>query len=96
MSRLTSESIRANQADLPPIGTVITEIRRKEPTIKQEQLRYRSPRGLQDCANHLAHAALIESGAEVVNVLVVPIGSWAATTCRCVRIAEAPLGFLAP
>jgi hypothetical protein len=31
MSRLTPESIRASQADLPPIGTVITELRRHDP-----------------------------------------------------------------
>jgi hypothetical protein len=37
MSRLTPESIRASQAELPPIGTVITELRRQDPTIQQEQ-----------------------------------------------------------
>jgi|688.fasta_scaffold2013480_1 hypothetical protein len=31
MSRVTPESIRASQAELPPIGTVITELRRQDP-----------------------------------------------------------------
>jgi hypothetical protein len=61
MSRLTPESIRASQAELPPIGTVITELRRQDPYIQQEQHRYRSPRGFQHWANHLADAALIEA-----------------------------------
>ncbi len=47
MSRLTPESIRASQAELPPIGTVITELRRQDPYIQQEQHRYRSPPGLE-------------------------------------------------
>ncbi len=53
MSRLTPESIRASQAELPPIAAVITELRRQDPTIQQEQHRYRSPRGFQHWANHL-------------------------------------------
>lgn len=32
MSRLTPESIRASQAELPPIGPVITRLRRQAPT----------------------------------------------------------------
>lgn len=74
MSRLTPQSIRASQAELPPIGTVITELRRQVPYIQQEQHRYRSPRGFQHWANHLAYAALIEAGAEVMNELADPIG----------------------
>ena len=74
ISRLTPESIRASQADLPPIGTVITELRRQDHLIQQEQHRYRSPRGFQHWANHLAYAALIEAGAEVMNELADPIG----------------------
>jgi hypothetical protein len=66
MSRLTPESIRASQAELPPIGTVITELRRQVPTIQQEQHRYSSPRGFQPWANHLAYAALIEAGAQQI------------------------------
>lgn len=65
MSRLTPESIRASHAELPPIGTVITELRRQDPYIQQEQHRYRSLRGFQHWANHLAYAVLIEAGAEV-------------------------------
>ena len=42
MSRLTPESIRASQVELPPIGTVITELRRQDPYIQQEQHRYRA------------------------------------------------------
>jgi hypothetical protein len=78
MSRLTPQSIRASQAELPPIGTVITELRRQVPYIQQEQHRYRSLRGFQDWANHPAYAALIEAGAEVMNELADPIGFWAA------------------
>jgi hypothetical protein len=96
MSRLTPESIRASQAELPPIGTVITELRRQDPYIQQEQHRYRSPRGFQSWANHLAYAALIEAGLEVMDELNDPIGFWAATTCRWARIVEAPPRFLAP
>ncbi|MEB3351057.1 MAG: hypothetical protein VKM01_01890 [Cyanobacteriota bacterium] len=96
MSRLTPESIRASQAELPPIAAVITELRRQDPTIQQEQHRYRSPRGFQHWANHLAYAALIEAGAAVMNELADPIGFWAATTCRWARIVEAPPRFLAP
>lgn len=61
---------------------MITELCRQDPTIQQEQHRYRSPRGFQHWANHLAYAALIEAGAEVMNELADPIGFWAATTCR--------------
>jgi hypothetical protein len=96
MSRLTPESIGASQADLPPIGTVITELRCQDPCIQQEQHRYRSPRGFQSWANHLAYAALIEAGLEVMDELNDPIGFWAATTCRWARIVEAPPRFLAP
>jgi hypothetical protein len=53
MSRLTPESIRASQAELPPIGTVITELRRQDPYIQQEQHRYRSPRGFRHCLSEL-------------------------------------------
>ena len=67
MIRLTPESIRASQAELPPIGTVITELRRQDPTIQHEQHRYRSPRGFQYWANHLAYAALIEAGAQRIS-----------------------------
>ena len=63
MSRLTPDSIRASQAELPPIAAVISELRRQDPYIQQEQHRYRSPRGFQHWANHLAYAALIEAGA---------------------------------
>jgi hypothetical protein len=76
MSRLTPESIRASQAELPPIGTVITELRRQDPYIQQEQHRYRSPRGFQSWPNHLAYAALIEAGLEVMDELIDPIGFW--------------------
>jgi hypothetical protein len=96
MSRLTPESIRASQAELPPIGTVITELRRQDPYIQQEQHRYRSPRGFQHWANHLAYAALIEAGLQVMDEMNDPIGFWAATTCRWARIVEAPPRFLAP
>ncbi len=61
MSWLRPESIRASQAELPPIGPVITRLRRQAPTSK-EQHRYRSPRGFQSWANHLAYADLIEAG----------------------------------
>lgn len=74
MSRLTPESMRASQAELPPIGTVITELRRQDPTIQQEQHRYRSPRGFQHWANHLAYAALIEAGLQVMDEMNDPIG----------------------
>jgi hypothetical protein len=53
MSRLTPESIRASQAELPPFGTVITELRRQDPYIQQEQHRNRSPRGFQHCVPEL-------------------------------------------
>jgi hypothetical protein len=96
MSRLTPESIRASQAELPPIGTVITELRRQDPYIQQEQHRYRSPRGFQHWANHLAYAALIEAGLKVMDEMNDPIGFWAATTCRWARIVKAPPRFLAP
>ena len=96
MRPLTPESIRASKAELPPIGSVITKLRRQDPYIQQEQHRYRSPRGFQHWANHLAYAALIESGADVMNELDDPIGFWAATTCRWARIVEAPPRFLAP
>jgi hypothetical protein len=96
MSRLTPESIRASQAELPPIAAVITELRRQDPTIQQQQHRYRSPRGFQHWANHLAYAALIEAGAAVMSELADPIGFWAATTCRWARILEAAPRFLAP
>ena len=95
MGRLTPDSIRASQAELPPIGTVISELRRQDPSIQQEQHRYRSPRGFQPWANHLAYAALIEAGAGVMNELADPIGFWAAITCRWARIVEAPPRFLA-
>ena len=45
MGRLTPDSIRASQAELPPIGTLISELRRQDPSIQQEQHRNRSPRG---------------------------------------------------
>jgi len=45
MGRLTPESIRASQVELPPIAAVITELRRQDPYIQQDQHRYRSPRG---------------------------------------------------
>jgi hypothetical protein len=48
---------------------VITELRRQDPNIQQEQHRYRSPRGFQSWPNYLAYAALIEAGAEVMNEL---------------------------
>jgi len=96
MSRLTPESIRASQAELPSIGTVITELRRQDPYIQQEQHRYRSPRGFQHWANHLAYAALIEAGLQVMDEMNDSIGFWAATTCRWARIVEAPPRFLAP
>ena len=85
MNRLTPESIRASQADLPPISPLILELRLQDPSIQQEQHRYRSPRGYQAWTNHLAYAALIEAGAEVMNELADPIGFWAATTCRGLR-----------
>ena len=66
MSPLTPESIRASKAELPPIGTVITELRRKHPTIQQEQHRYLLPRGFRLWANHLTYAALIEAGAQQI------------------------------
>ena len=56
-----AESIRASKAELPPIGSVITKLRRQDPYIQQEQHRYRSPRGFQHWANHLAFAAMIEA-----------------------------------
>ena len=96
MSPLTPESIRASQAELPPIGSVITKLRRQDPYIQQEQHRYRSPRGFQHWANHLAFAAMIEAGLQVMDELEDPIGFWAATTCRWARIVEAPPRFLAP
>ena len=96
MSRLTPESIRASQAELPPIAAVITELRRQDPYIQQEQHRYRSTRGFQHWANHLAYAALIEAGLQVMDEMNDPIGFWAATTCRWARIVEAPPRFLAP
>jgi hypothetical protein len=96
MSRLTPQSIRPSQAELPLIGTVITELPRQDPTIQQEQHRCRSPRGFQHWANPLAYAALIEAGAELMNELADPIGFWAATTCRWARIVEAPPLLLAP
>ena len=89
MGRLTPDSIRASQVELPPIGTLILELRRQDPSIQQEQHRYRSPRGYQAWTNHLAYAALIEAGAEVMNELADPIGFWAATTCRWARIVDA-------
>ena len=67
MSRLTPESIRSSQAELPPIGTVITEPHRQDLTIQQEQHRYRMPRGFQHWANHLAYAVLIEAGAQRIS-----------------------------
>jgi hypothetical protein len=86
MSRLTPELIRASQAELPLIGTVITELRRQDPTIQQEQHRYRSPRGFQHWVNHLAYAALIEAGAQrigernpTVEDLSYPAWEWEAT-----------------
>jgi hypothetical protein len=96
MTEPTPESIRASQGELLPIGTVITELRRHDPTIQQEQYRYRSPRGFQSWPDHLAYAALIEAGLEVMDELKDPIGFWAATICRWARIVEAPPRFLAP
>lgn len=80
MSRLTPESIRASQAELPPIAAVITKLRRQDPYIQQEQHRYRSPRGFQHWANHLAYAALIEAGRQVMDEMNDPIGFWAAAS----------------
>ena len=65
MSRQTSDSIRASQAKLSPIGTMITELRRQDPTIQQEQHRYRAPRGFQGWANHLAWLLRSSSGRTV-------------------------------
>ena len=96
MTPLTPESIRASKAELPPIGPVITKLRRQDPYIQQEQHRYRSPRGFQHWANHLAFAAPIEAGLQFMDELEDPIGFWAATTCRWARIVEAPPRFLAP
>ena len=96
MSRLTPESIRASQAELPPIGTVITELRRQDPYIQQEQHRYRSSRGFQSWPNHLAYAALLEAGLETMDALGDPVGAWAAATCQWARTVEAPPRFLAP
>ena len=96
MSPLSPESIRASKADLPPIAAVITKLRRQDPYIQQEHHRYRSPRGFQHWANHLAFAALIEAGLQVLDELEDPIGFWAATTCRWARLVEAPPRFLAP
>jgi hypothetical protein len=96
MSPLTPESIRASKANLPPIGSVITKLRRQDPYIQQEQHRYRSPRGFQHWANHLAFAAMIEATLQYIDELQDPIGFWAATTCRWARIVEAPPRFLAP
>ena len=45
-----------SHTELPPISTVITELRRQDPYIQQEQHRYRSPRGFQHWPNHLAYA----------------------------------------
>jgi hypothetical protein len=67
MRALTPESIRASKANLPPIGSVITKLRRQDPYIQQEQHRYRSLRGFQHWANHLAYAALIEAGLQVMD-----------------------------
>ena len=96
MTPLTPESIRASKANLPPIGSVITKLRRQDPYIQQEQHRYRSPRGFQHWANHLAFAAMIEATLQFIDELEDPIGFWAATTCRWARIVEAPPRFLAP
>jgi len=96
MTPLTPESIRASKAELPPIGSVITKLRRQDPYIQQEQHRYRSPRGFQNWANHLAFAAMIEATLQFIDELEDPIGFWAATTCRWARIVEAPPRFLAP
>jgi len=96
MRPLTPESIRASKAELPPIGSVITKLRRQDPYIQQEQHRYRSPRGFQHWANHLAFAAMIEATLQFIDELEDPIGFWAATTCRWARIVEAPPRFLAP
>ena len=89
MGRLTPDSIRASQVELPPIGTLILELRLQDPSIQQEQHRYRSPQGYQAWTNHLAYAALIEAGAEVMNELADPIGFWAGTTCRWAWIVDA-------
>ena len=96
MSPLTPESIRASKANLPPIGSVITKLRRQDPYIQQEQHRYRSPRGFQHWANHLAFAAMIEATLQFIDELEDPIGFWAATTCRWARLVEAPPRFLSP
>ncbi len=96
LSRLTPASIRASQAELPPIGTVITELRRHDLHIQQEQHRYRSLRGSKSCPNNLTYAALIEGGLEVMDEPNDPIGFWAAITCRWARIVEAPPRFPAP
>jgi hypothetical protein len=45
---------------------VITELRRQDPYIQQEQHRYRSLPGFQHWANHLSYAALIQACAEVM------------------------------
>ena len=75
MTPLTPESIRASKANLPPIGSVITKLRRQDPYIQQEQHRYRSPRGFQHWANHPAFAAMIEASLQVMDEMNEPIGS---------------------
>jgi hypothetical protein len=77
MSPLTPESILASKAELLPIAAVITKLRRQAPYIQQEQHRYRSPRGFQHWANHLAFAAMIEAGLQFMDELEDPIGLWA-------------------
>ncbi len=54
------------------------------------------PRVFQHWPNHLAYAALIEVGLQVMDELEDPIGFWVATTCRWARLVEAPPRFLAP
>jgi len=88
-------SIPPAGAALPPVGTWIRELREQDPWVRREQHRYRSPRGFQHWGNHLAYAALIESGMEVMNEANDPIGFWAAITCRWARIVDAPPRFLA-
>ena len=96
MARLTLESLLAQKQELPPLAAVIKQLRQRHPWIQQEQHRYRSPRGFQPWANHLAYAALMEAGLETMDAIEDSVGAWAATTCRWARLQHAPPRFLAP
>ena len=89
MRSLTPESIRASQANLPPIGSVITKLRRQDPYIQQEQIRYRSPRGFQSWPNHLAYAALIEAGLQVMADWL-PVEAHRISGISCVGLGRQP------